>query len=71
MECKRSIRNQILRRVGWILMQVAGTLKVSLILPEWLDSVITAGLSRHCVGARTCPTKCIGYVLTPNRKLAL
>jgi hypothetical protein len=34
MECKRSIRNQILRRVGGILMQVAGTLKVSLKLPE-------------------------------------
>ena len=30
--------------VGWILMQVAGTLEASLKLPEWFDSVITAGL---------------------------
>jgi len=30
--------------VGWILMQVAGTLEASLRLPEWFDSVITAGL---------------------------
>ncbi|PCI72756.1 MAG: hypothetical protein COB38_03160 [Gammaproteobacteria bacterium] len=30
--------------VGWILMQVAGTLEESLNLPEWFDSVITAGL---------------------------
>jgi TolB-like protein len=30
--------------VGWILMQVAGTLEASLNLAEWFDSVITAGL---------------------------
>ena len=30
--------------VGWILMQVAGTLEESLNLPVWFDSVITAGL---------------------------
>jgi hypothetical protein len=30
--------------VGWVLMQVAGTLEASLNLPEWFDSVITAGL---------------------------
>ena len=30
--------------VGWILMQVAGTLEESLNLPAWFDSVITAGL---------------------------
>jgi len=30
--------------VGWILMQVAGTLEASLRLPEWFDSVITAGI---------------------------
>jgi len=30
--------------VGWILMQVAGTLEESLNLPRWFDSVITAGL---------------------------
>ncbi len=30
--------------VAWILMQVAGTLEESLKLPEWFDSVVTAGL---------------------------
>ena len=30
--------------VGWILMQVASSLEASLKLPEWFDSVITAGL---------------------------
>ena len=29
--------------VGWVLMQVAGTLEASLKLPEWFDSLTNEG----------------------------
>ena len=49
--------------VAWILMQVAGTLEASLKLPEWFDSVVTAGLM---IGFPIALLLAWAFEMTPN-----